>query len=100
MTDINLDILLEKLDEALVAKDSVRTLGYVSILKGLAAKDPVVVKWIVTPENLVGLQAKIVEHLGVEQRAMRVRERIPHRQRRAILFVTAMEHAIRRTIHA
>lgn len=99
MTAINLDILLEQMDAALAEKDGVRVLGYISILKGLAAKDPVVVKWIVTPENLVALQGKIVESLGVEQRAMRVKERIAHRQRRAILFVTAMEHAIRRKIH-
>jgi hypothetical protein len=92
-------MLMEQLDVALAAKDGVRTLGYISILKGMAAQDPVVVKWIVTPENLVSLQAKVVESLGVEQRAMRVKERVAHRQRRAILFVTAMEIAVRRKVY-
>lgn len=98
MSNINLDLLIEHLYSALDNKDGVRALGYVSILKGMASEDPVVVKWIVTPENLTSLQEKIVESLGVTQRAMRVKERIEHRQRRAILFVTAMEHAIRRTL--
>lgn len=98
MSNINFDMLIERLNSALDDKDGVRSLGYISILKGMAAEDPEVVKWIVTPDNLVSLQTRIIEGLGVEQRTMRVKERIPHRQRRAILFVTAMEHAIRRTL--
>lgn len=98
MSNINLDMLIERIHAALDDNDGVKTLGYISILKGMAAEDPEVVKWIVAPDNLVSLQTRIVEGLGVEQRAMRVKERIPHRQRRAILFVTAMEHAIRRTL--
>lgn len=99
MSNINFDLLIESLYTALDDKDGVRVLGYVSILKGMAAEDPVVVKWIVTPKNLTKLQERLVESLGVTQRAMRVKERIQHRQRRAILFVTAMEHAIRRTVN-
>lgn len=98
MSNINLELLLTNLYAALDKKDGVRSLGYISILKGMAGEDPVVVKWIVNPGNLTALQEKIVEALEVPQRTMRVKERIQHRQRRAILFVTAMEHAIRRTL--
>ena len=40
----------------------------------------------------------LVEHLAVPQKVMRVKDRSEHRQRRAYMFVEAMEHGVRRVL--
>lgn len=80
-------------------KDIQKTLMLVTTLKDMVRVDAEAVKWISEPANLNKLQSSLTDHLGVPQKLMMVKGRIPHKQRRAMLFMEAMEAAVRKVIN-
>lgn len=98
MMQISIEAVTKLLFEAIEAKDKVKTLGLVLQLKEQVRSDPVAVKWIADPTNLKKIHDALVEHLDVPPKAMMIKHRIPHRQRRALLFVEGIENGVRRII--
>ena len=99
MSMVSIETIIEKLKEAIVAKDKTRTLLLVLQLKESVATDLVAVKWITQPVNLKDIHDSLVEHLGVPPKAMMVKHRVPNQQRRGLLFVQAIENGVRRTLN-
>lgn len=75
-----------------------RALAIVLQLKEQVRSDPVAVKWIVDPANIKNLHELLAEHLEVPSKMMMIRSRVPHRQKRAHLFVQAIENGIRKVL--
>lgn len=95
---ISIETFSTMFDEAIENKDGERTLLLVLELKELVRNDPLAIKWITEPTNINHIHEQLVEHLEVPQKAMRLRNPIPNRQRRAWLFVEALENGIRRVV--
>lgn len=96
--NISIEVIIAKLNEAIADKDGVRTLGFILKLKDAVRTDPKAVKWIADPSNLQALHTSLTENLGVPAKAMLLKNRIDNRQKRAHLFVEAIENGVRRTI--
>lgn len=62
-----------------------------SILENL---DDEMIRMIVDPETITELHAMLVEHLGVNPQAMKLRQRVSLRNRRAMLFLQAMRNGV------
>lgn len=93
----SVETITEKLFEAIEAKDKQKTLLLIVQLKEAVKTDPAACKWVTEPLNLKEVHNSLIENLNVDPKAMRVKERITHRQRRALLFVQAIENGIRRS---
>ena len=99
MSNISIGVLITMLHQTIVEKDIQKTLMLVTTLKEMVRNDAEAVKWISEPTNLNQLQAALTDNLGVPQKLMMVKGRIPHKQRRAMLFMEAMEAAVRKVIN-
>jgi len=97
--NISVEVLTTMLYKTIEEKDIQKTLMLVTKLKEMVKADAEAVKWISEPANLTKLQAALVEHLDVPQKLMLIKGRVPHRQRRATLFMEAMEAAVRKVIN-
>lgn len=97
-TKISIEVIASMLEDAILNKDKSRTMALIVRLKEEVRTDPVAVKWIVDPKNLTHLHDILEEHLEVPRKVMRVSIRHPNRQRRAYMFVEAMEHGVRRIL--
>ena len=97
-TGISVETIVSMLNKAILDKDAVRALAIVIQLKEAMRIDPIAVKWITDPANLKSFHENLNEHLGVPQKMMMIRNRIPHRQKRAHLFAMAIENGIRKVI--
>lgn len=95
---ISIETITKKLFEAIEEKNAHRTLAFVLELKESVRTDPVAVKWIADPTNLKRVHDALVEHLDVPPKAMMIKNRIPHRQRRALMFVEGIENGVRRIV--
>ncbi len=51
---------------------------------------------ITDPATITKLHEMLVEHLGVNPQAMKLKQRVPNRMRRAILFLRAMRNGVDR----
>ena len=49
---------------------------------------------ITAPETLAEMHKLLVEHMSVNQKLMRLKNRVPNRRRRAILFTQAMINGV------
>jgi len=98
MNGISIETVSEMLYEAIDNKDASRALLIVLQLKEMVRTDPVAVKWIVDPTNIKKLHDNLSEKLEVPSKMMMIRNRIPHRQKRAHLFVQAIENGIRKVL--
>lgn len=84
--------------ETIEQQDKLKTLTLVMQLKEQMRSDPEAVKWVADPVNLKELHEKLTLHLGVPSKAMMIKNRIPHRQRRAFTFIEAVENGVRRVL--
>jgi hypothetical protein len=97
-TKISIEVIAKLLEEAITNKDKTRTMTLVQMMKEEVRTDPVAVKWVVDPKNLTHLHDLLEENLGVPRKLMRVSGRSPNRQRRAYMFMDAMEHGVKRIL--
>lgn len=95
---VSIETIADLLEEAIEDADAEKTLLLILEMKKAVSTDPVAVKWVVDPKNLSHIQSLLVENLDISQRMMRVKDRSEHRQKRAYMFVEAMEHAVRRVL--
>lgn len=98
VTKISIEVIAKLLEEAIVNKDKTRTMSLVTMMKEEVRTDPVAVKWVADPKNLSHLHDLLEENLKVPRKLMRVQGRSPNRQRRAYMFMEAMEHGVRRIL--
>ena len=49
---------------------------------------------VVDPEIITNLHQMLIEHLGVNPKAMKLKSRVPTRMRRAMLFLRAMRNGV------
>lgn len=97
--NISIEVLTDMLHKTIEEKDIQKTLMLVTKLKEMVRSDAEAVKWISEPANLTKLQASLVENLEIPHKLMLIKGRIPHKQRRAMLFMEAMEAAVRKVIN-
>ena len=62
-----------------------------SILENM---DDELARHIVDPATITKLHEMLIEHLGVNPQAMKLKNRVPLRMRRAMLFLRAMRNAV------
>lgn len=98
MNGISIETVSDMLNEAIKDKDAHKTLLIVLQLKEMIRTDPVAVKWVVDPTNIKNLHDSLIENLEVPAKMMMLKGRIPHRQKRAHLFVDAIENGIRKVL--
>jgi hypothetical protein len=56
--------------------------------------DEFLAREITEPAVITELHEMLIEHLGVQPRAMKLKNRVPARMRRALLFLQAMRNAV------
>jgi len=95
---VSIETVIEALEDAIRAHDKPKTLILISELREAVRNDMAAVKWITEPANIAHLHSLLTEELGVPPKAMQLRNRISHRQRRAWMFVEALENGLRRVI--
>ena len=98
MTDVSIATVSELLEATILKKDLVKTLAIVLELKEKLRGDPVAVKWITEPSNIKNLQEMLTEHLEIPAKLMMLKNKMPNRQKRAHMFVQAMENGLRRVL--
>lgn len=84
--------------ESIRNKDAEKAYLLIEELKKKVKNDPEVVKWIVDPSTLKKIHSELVEHLDVPLKAMLIKNRVPHRQRRAVLFVEGISNGLKRVL--
>lgn len=99
MMNISIETLISLLEKSAKDNDKVKVLALIGELKTLVKTDAVAVKWLADPTNLKYTQDLLIEHLGVGQKLLMVKGRIPHRQRRVLMFVQAMENGVKRVLN-
>lgn len=97
-TKISIETIATMLEQAIVNKDKVRTMSLIATMKEAVRTDPVAVKWLVDPGNISRIHELLEEHLEVPAKVMRVSGRAPNRQRRAYMFMEAIEHGVKRVL--
>ena len=92
----DVDAKLETLMESIKDGDNEKTFEEMTDLLEVSLSDPYLAKWITEPANITQLHEDLTEHLGVSPRMMQLKNRIPHRQRRAVFFIKAMLNGVKR----
>lgn len=97
--DGNTHSMVEKLHEAISSEDKKRVVEELeSILAALQAKNPELASVIIHPPVITELHNRLVEVFQVPRRAMMLRNRVPGRDSRAILFTKAMLNGMKRVM--
>ena len=94
----DIEVFENMLFESIRNKDAEKTYLLIEELKNKVKKDPEVVKWIVDPATLKKIHTELVEYLDVPLKAMLIKNRVPHRQRRAVLFVEGISNGLKRVL--
>lgn len=94
--DTGVDETLTILNESIEGGDVELTTEILEDLLQEALSNQYLAKWITEPANITKLHEDLVEHLGVHPRTMQLKDRIPHRQRRAVFFLKAMVNGVKR----
>ena len=92
------ELLLKKLDEAILDKDVEQTLACILVLKEQVKANAELIKTLTEPTVIRRLHEMLVEHLEVPPKLLLLGKRVPNRHRRAILFVQTMENGVRRVL--
>jgi len=96
---VSIETLMDLLEDAVHEHDRLKTLALVLELKEIIKTDPVAVKWITEPANIKHIHEMLVDNLDVPAASMLVKNRVPHRQRRALLFVEGIINGVRRVVN-
>lgn len=75
------------------AKDSLQLM-----LESIQQKDMSLIQEVTQPVVITELHTKLIETFGVNRRAMMLKNRVPTRDRRAMLFVRAMQNGLNRIV--
>lgn len=87
--------LIEQLKDALTERNLADTKNALeSISVGITEKDTSLIQEITAPPVITDLHKQIGECFGVPQRAMMLKNRVSTTQRRALLFVKAMQNGL------
>lgn len=84
---------------SILTKDANRALNAIGVYRtGMQNKDngAQYVQWISLPANLTSVQQALINHLGIEPRAMAIKRMTMSRTQRAVLIMQAMEIAVKR----
>lgn len=60
--------------------------------------DLTLIKWVIVPANLNELQTAVIENFDIPRKALAVRNRVPDPKRRGLMFVHAINMAVKRTL--
>lgn len=86
---------IQTVKDAILSKDVDATKVALSGLKEAIEKgDDNLALELTVPAVITELHQMLVEHLGVNQRLMQLRVKVPHRRKRAILFSQAMLNGV------
>lgn len=87
--------LIEQLKGAITERNLAETKSALeSISVGITEKDIPLIQEITAPPVITDLHKQIGESFGVPQRAMMLKNRVSTTQRRALLFVKAMQNGL------
>jgi hypothetical protein len=67
-----------------------------TMLDRVQQKDMLLIQEVTQPVVITELHTKLIENFGVNRRAMMLKSRVPGRDRRALLFVRAMQNGLSR----
>ena len=100
MSTINVSIgtIISLLEETIKDKNAMKTLALVLELKAKVLTDAETIKWITEPANIKNIHDLLVEHLEVPPKMMMLKTKISHKQKRANLFVQAIENGVRKVL--
>lgn len=68
------------------------------MLDSAQQKDMALIQEVTQPVVITELHTKLIETFGVDRRAMMLKNRVPGRDRRALLFVRAMQNGLNRIV--
>lgn len=85
---------IDTLKTAILSKDKELVKEELTALKDIVLTDDETMAELTSPAVITELHEMLVEHLGVNQRLMQLRNRVPHRRRRAALFAQAMLNGV------
>lgn len=88
---------LEKIDvlkQLILKNEKQPVIEYMEALKSECLTTVELSNTVTTPVVITELHKMLVEHMGVNQRAMQLRNRIPNTTRRAMLFLQAMINGV------
>lgn len=88
---------LEKIDvlkQLILKNEKQPVIEYMEALKSECLTTVELSNTVTTPVVITELHKMLVEHMGVNQRAMQLRNRVPNTTRRAMLFLQAMINGV------
>lgn len=88
-----IDILKEVVEKG--SKE--QTIMVLESIENALASDDTLVQEITDPKTITGLHEAMIEHLGVNPRAMKLKARPQTRKRRALMFVRAMKNGVEKS---
>lgn len=94
--DTALDTKIVKLLSFIRLKEKDMVLESLNDLFNDSLENSLLALWITTPSNITMLHEKLVDEMGVIQKNMQLKNRITHRQRRAVMFIKAMINGVER----
>ena len=86
--------IIDELKAAIIAADKQLVLSKLEELKNLMLADDELSMVIVQPATITELHTLLIEHMGVNPRAMRLNVRVPSLRKRAFLFVQTMTNGV------
>lgn len=94
MTMSGKDRLLDSIDSG----DKQAILDTLIELQSEVLVDEELALWIIAPVNITMLHKRLVEELGVNQRAMMLRHRVSNGKKRALMFLKAMTNGVSKVV--
>lgn len=88
---------LEKIDalkQLILKNEKQPVVEYMEVLKNECLTTVELANTVTTPVVITELHKMLVEHMGVNQRAMQLKNRVPNTTRRATLFLQAMINGV------
>ena len=85
---------IDKLKESILSKDKKAVLESLEQLREEIIVNDDTMSLITAPASITELHEMLVEHLSVNQRLMQLKNRVPNRKKRAMLFVQTMINGV------
>lgn len=88
--------LIDRLQASIESGNFPATLDALLELEHLVMNDVEYINWVTDPVNITGLHQSLITNMDIPHRLLLLKNRVPNKHRRAIMFVKIMYNAVKR----